>query len=78
MIKLDLTNCKCIITGDFNVNYLILNYTNSLAHKLQEMFNIYNFTQVINCPTRITCNIQTLIDLTSQGWQGLRQGSEHH
>ena len=74
--SLELNN-KLYILGDFNINLLfkgncILNKTHETKNhfrefspeikKYNEFCSIYGFKQLINCPTRITCNTSTLID----------------
>ena len=63
---------------DFNIDLLfkgncILNKTHEIKNhfksflleikKYNKLCSIYGFKQLINCPTRITCNTSTLIDL---------------
>ena len=65
------------ILVDFNIDLLfkgncILNKTHKIKNhfkdfspeikKYNEFCSIYGFKQLINCPTRITCNTSTLID----------------
>ena len=74
--SLELYN-ELYILGDFNINLLfkrncILNKTHEIKNhfrefspeikKYNEFCSIYGFKQLINCPTRITCNTSTLID----------------
>ena len=74
--SLELNN-KLYILGDFNINLLfkgncIFNKTHETKNhfrefspeikKYNEFCSIYGFKQLINCPTRITCNTSTLID----------------
>ena len=70
-------NKELYILGDFNINLLfkgncILNKTHEIKNhfkdfslenkKYSEFCSIYGFKQLLNCPTRITCNTSTLID----------------
>ena len=48
-----------ILLGDFNQDMLDL----SKSRHIRDLMNIFNLNQVIDTPTRITQNIQTLIDL---------------
>ena len=41
-----------------------------LNDELYKFRSIYGFKQLINCPTRITCNISTLIDHILTNAQG--------
>ena len=74
--SLDLNN-EVYILGDFNIDLLfkgncILNKTHKIKNhfkdflpkikKYNEFCSIYGLKQLINCPTRITCNTSTLID----------------
>ena len=74
--SLELNN-ELYILGDFNIDLLfngncILNKTHKIKNhfkdfspeikKYNEFCSIYGFKQLINCPTRITCNTSTLID----------------
>ena len=74
--SLELNN-ELYILGDFNIDLLfkgncILNKTQKSKNhftdfspeikKYNEFCSIYGFKQLINCPTRITCNTSTLID----------------
>ena len=74
--SLELNN-ELYILGDFNIDLLfkgncILNKTHKSKNhftdfspeikKYNEFCSIYGFKQLINCPTRITCNTSTLID----------------
>ena len=70
-------NNKLYILGDFNINFLfkgkcILNKTHETRNhckdfspeikKYNKFYSMYGFKQLINCPTRITCNTSTLTD----------------
>ena len=74
--SLELDN-ELYILGDFNLGLLfkgncILNKTHKSKNhftdfspkikKYNEFCSIYGLKQLINCPTRITCNTSTLID----------------
>ena len=74
--SLELNN-ELYILGDFNINLLfkgncILDKTQEIKNhfkdfslkikKNNEFCSIYGFKQLINCPTRTTCNTSTLID----------------
>ncbi|CAH1383354.1 unnamed protein product, partial [Tenebrio molitor] len=48
---------EVICLGDFNVDF------SKSPNLLERLFDGYNFLQLINEPTRITENSQTLIDL---------------
>jgi hypothetical protein len=48
-----------LICGDLNIN--LLTQSNE-AIKLFTLMNTYNLTQVVDFPTRITNNTETLID----------------
>ena len=69
-------NNELYMLGDFNINLLfkgncILNKTHGIENhfkdlspeieKYNEFCSIYDFKQLINCPTRITCNSSNLI-----------------
>ena len=73
--SLELNN-RLYIIGDFNINLLfkgncILNKTHEIKNpfkefspeikKYNEFCSIYGIKQLINCPTRITCNILLII-----------------
>ena len=73
--SLELNN-KLYIVGDFNINLLfkgncILNKTREIKNhfkefspeikKYNEFCSIYGIKQLINCPTRVTCNILLII-----------------
>ncbi len=60
--KCDMENKELIIVGDLNcdVNKVPLD---SPTHKLQTLSSLYQLTQVINDPTRVTETTSTLIDL---------------
>ena len=70
-------NNELYILRDFNINLLfkgncILNKTHEIENhfkdfspevkKYSEFCSTYGFKQLINCPTRVTCNTSTLID----------------
>lgn len=52
-------NKKCIIHGDFNIDY---NQNNSAYQRYASTLHSNNFQQVIDVPTRLTFNSNTLID----------------
>ena len=62
LFKCDMENKELIIVGDLNcdVNKVPLD---SQTHKLQTLSSLYQLTQVINDPTRVTETTSTLIDL---------------
>ena len=62
LFKCDIENKELILVGDLNcdVNKLA---PDSQTHKLQTLCSLYQLTQVINEPTRITETTSTLIDL---------------
>ena len=62
LFKCDMENKELILGGDLNcdVNKLA---PDSQTHKLQTLSSLYQLTQVINEPTRITETTSTLIDL---------------
>ena len=81
--SLELNN-ELYILGTFNINLLfkgncILNKTHEIKNhfkdfspeikKYNEFCSIHGFKQLINCPTRITCNTSTLIDNISTNSQ---------
>jgi hypothetical protein len=47
--------------GDLNCN--ILEPTLSTTRKLQDVLELYQLTQLINCPTRITQSSRSLLDV---------------
>ena len=70
-------NSELYILGDFNINLVfkrncIFNKTHEIKNHFREFSpeiktymefcSIYGFKQLINCPTRITCNTSTLIE----------------
>ena len=59
---LDNEKCKSVVTGDFNIDVFKAGSTNCI--KLSNLFKDYDFKQHINCPTRLTDNSETCIDLT--------------
>ena len=58
----DNEKCKTVVTGDFNIDVFKAESTNCI--KLLNLFKDYDFKQHINCPTRLTSNSETCIDLT--------------
>ena len=62
LFKCDMENKELIIVGDLNchVNKVPLD---SPTHKLQTLSSLYQLTQVINDPTRVTETTSTLMDL---------------
>jgi hypothetical protein len=62
LFKCDMENKELFLVGDLNcdVNKLA---PDSQTHKLQNLCSLYQLTQVINEPTRITETTSTLIDL---------------
>ena len=60
--KIDSENTEHIILGDFNCNVLSQSNNNN-NEALLNITDIYNPKQLIEEPTRITCNSSTLIDL---------------
>ena len=63
-MKLDSLNVKSVVTGDFNCDYNKVNDTSSLAANLESRAVLYNYTQLIQVPTRVTKSSSTIIDLT--------------
>lgn len=53
---------EIIILGDFNCNVLPKRLA-SESKELRDLFNLYQFNQLIRSPTRITDRTATLIDL---------------
>jgi hypothetical protein len=60
--KIDFENSELYLLGDLNCN-LLSNTPNSNTSDLLNIFNIYNLSQTMAEPTRITNTSQTLIDL---------------
>lgn len=55
--------CKeLLILGDLNCNYLA-HHRDSQLLQLKQLSTVYQLTQLINVPTRITPNSNTLIDV---------------
>ena len=52
-------NVTFLICGDLNINFLT---KSNEALKLLNLMNTYNLTQVVDFPTRISNNTETLID----------------
>ena len=59
--RIDFENKECIIIGDTNCNLLSEFPDNSTKH-LTKLLQTYNFTQIIDEPTRTTIDTETLID----------------
>ena len=59
--RIDSENKECIIIGDTNCNLLSEFPDNSTKH-LTKLLQTYNFTQIIDEPTRTTIDTETLID----------------
>ena len=59
--RIDSENKECIIIGDTNCNLLSEIPDNSTKH-LTKLLQAYNFTQLIDEPTRTTADTETLID----------------
>ena len=59
--RIDPKNKECIIIGDTNCNLLSEFPDNSTKH-LTKLLQTYNFTQLIDEPTRTTADTETLID----------------
>ena len=57
----DNENKEIYILGDLNINLLVQNV--SIAKKLQEIMELYQLTQIINDPTRITEFTKSLLDV---------------
>ena len=53
-------DCDTIILGDFNI--CLLNNNSRLKNKYTDLLNSYNYTQVIDKPTRVTQTTASLID----------------
>lgn len=53
-------NNKCLLIGDFNLDYLSLN--SYYVNKIKDVFNTYGITQLITEPTRCTYDTATLVD----------------
>ena len=60
--SLDFENKEIIVIGDMNCNYLAESRNSELIH-LTEISEVYQLTQIINKPTRITLTSKSLIDL---------------
>lgn len=58
--QLDGSTSKAILTGDFNIDVLKPDQSNTLINLMED----YGFTQTIQAPTRITPTSRTCIDLT--------------
>ena len=52
---------RIYVLGDLNINLLAQNA--SICKKLQEIMELYQLTQIINDPTRITESSRTLLDV---------------
>ena len=59
--RIDSENKECIFIGDTNCNLLSEFPDNSTKH-LTKLLQTYNFTQIIDEPTRTTIDTETLID----------------
>ena len=59
--NLDAENKETILVGDFNCDLLPDNKT-SFTIRLVDIINLFQLTQVIEEPTRITSDTQTLLD----------------
>ena len=57
----DNENKEIYILGDLNINLLAQNV--SIAKKLQEIMELYQLTQIIDYPTRITESTKSLLDV---------------
>ena len=57
----DNENKEIYILGDLNINLLAQNV--SIAKKLQEIMELYQLTQIIDHPTRITESTKSLLDV---------------
>ena len=53
-------DCETLILGDFNI--CLLNKKTSLTKKFIDILKSYNFTQLIDSPTRVTQTTSSLID----------------
>ena len=60
--RIDAENCELYLVGDINCNLLSQDY-DTYTSDLVNIFEIYDLTQMITEPTRITPVSQTLIDL---------------
>ena len=60
--SLDFENKEIIVIGDMNCNYLAESRNSELIN-LTEISEVYQLTQIINKPTRITVTSKSLIDL---------------
>ena len=58
---MDNENKEIYILGDLNINLLAQNA--SICKKLQEIMELYQLTQIINDPTRITESSRSLLDV---------------
>ena len=76
--KLDNENKDIILLGDFNCD-LLANPRSCYTKKLLEVCNRYSLDQVIDKPTRVVQNSQTLIDLifTSNSSKVIKCGVHH-
>ena len=59
---LDVECKELLILGDLNCNYLA-HHSDSQLSQLKQLSTVYQLTQLINVPTRITPNSSTLIDV---------------
>ena len=60
--SLDFENKEIIAIGDMNCNYLAESRNSELIN-LTEISEVYQLTQIINKPTRLTVTSKSLIDL---------------
>ena len=74
--NLDLKDSEIYLLGDFNINLFqngkyILNEkispisqgsVRALINRYKKFCQIHSLTQLITCPTRVTCNTSTLIE----------------
>ena len=60
--KIDSTNCELFVLGDLNCD-LFSKDLDCYSKRLLELCELYNLTQMINEPTRVTLHTETLIDL---------------
>ena len=76
--RIDSENKECIIIGDTNCSLLSEFPDNSTKH-LTKLLQTYNFTQIIDEPTRTTTDIETLIDhvITNRPDANLGNGVSH-
>ena len=62
--RIDAEDSELYLVGtDINCNLLLQDYDNTYTSDLVNIFDIYDLTQMITEPTRITPVSQTLIDL---------------